>query len=240
MKRLRQNTERDRKGVKSLWTLLLFLSCCGTAVLFQKADHQVIRASLKYNDLEYDAPVSTTATSPNKGKTHKARGGMLGQIDSISGISTNNDDNNDKKSANNTIEEKTLSDSFSACILWADDNFRLEEWLAYHYYLLKLRYVIITIDNWNKTSVDAIVDRWNDAENKYNLNMTIKMWRDREYIDSYEERIAKLKKLRNMENVARTDYYILKQREFYKACSKHLIQQNKSWYAFIVLFLSIQ
>lgn len=245
MKRLRQkNTERDRKGVKSLWTLLLFLSCCTTAVLLQKADHQVIRASLKYNDLEYDAPVRTTATSPNKGKTHKAKGGMLGQIDSISGISTNNDDNNDKKSANtNTIEEKTLSDSFSACIMWADDNFRLEEWLAYHYYLLKLRYVVIAIDDWNKTSVDAIVDRWNDAENKYNLNMTIKVWRDREYIYSYKHRIAKIKKSRNLENAttdvklqkyatARTNYHRSKQPQFYKACSKHLIQQNKSWTSF--------
>jgi hypothetical protein len=32
--------------------------------------------------------------------------------------------------------------TFSACFMWMDDNFRLYEWMAYHYYMLHLRYVV--------------------------------------------------------------------------------------------------
>ncbi len=55
-----------------------------------------------------------------------------------------------------------------------DDNHRLEEWLAYHYYFLKLRYVVINVDPRSTTSPQAIVDRWNNPT----LNMTIVLWND--------------------------------------------------------------
>ena len=58
-------------------------------------------------------------------------------------VAYHDDDNNNK--------EHDKEDSFSACLLWMDDNFRLEEWLAYHYYILKLRYVVINIDPNSKT-----------------------------------------------------------------------------------------
>ena len=143
------------------------------------------------------------------------------------------------------VGDDVIEDSFSACILWIDDNFRLEEWLAYHYYHLKLRYVVLNIDPFSKTSPNAIIDRWNDRENKYNLNMTIVTMKDSDYIknfDSYMESNmeARSNSLQSKASVnIKTDYHRKRQPEFYKACSKHLIQQNQSWYEIIICRMSV-
>jgi len=85
-----------------------------------------------------------------------------------------------------------------------DDNHRLEELLAYHYYLLKLRYVVINVDPKSTTSLQAIVDRWNSKSTntntnrhhraEYDLNMTIVLWNDTDYINPirYEFEQAKI------------------------------------------------
>ena len=52
------------------------------------------------------------------------------------------------------------SDRFAACLLCMDDNFRLPEWLAYHYHTLNLRRLIVTVDPKSRTSPQAILDRW--------------------------------------------------------------------------------
>ena len=128
-------------------------------------------------------------------------------------------------------------DSFSACILWMDDNHRLEEWLAYHYYFLKLRYVVMNIDPFSRTSPKAIVDRWNDSENNYDLNMTIVTMTDSEYVENFDGEMEKIEIARNSTKdqeyklgKAKTGYHRTRQHAFYKACSAHLVEQNKSWY----------
>jgi len=139
------------------------------------------------------------------------------------------------------VGDDVIEDSFSACILWMDDNFRLEEWLAYHYYHLKLRYVVLNIDPFSKTSPNAIIDRWNDRENKYNLNMTIVTMKDSDYIENYDSYMESNMEARSNSSQSKaskasvnikTDYHRKRQHEFYKACSKHLIQQNQSWTSF--------
>ena len=142
----------------------------------------------------------------------------------------------------NDIEDESADESFSACILWMDDNHRLEEWLAYHYYLLKLCYVVLNVDPWSKTSPQAIVDRWSDHGGKINLNMTIVTMKDSEYIKDYDAEMARIQKAKLSPKTsdpeyeygsAKTNYHRRRQSQFYKACSKHLIQQNKSWYVTI-------
>jgi hypothetical protein len=80
--------------------------------------------------------------------------------------------------------------TFSACLLWMDDNFRLDEWLAYHFYLLKLRYAVINIDPNSKTSPMDIINRWNN-NNYHHINMTIVTMTDTDYIKpkEYEDKI---------------------------------------------------
>jgi len=134
------------------------------------------------------------------------------------------------------FSHSSASDSFSACILWMDDNHRLEEWLAYHYYIMQLRYVVINIDPTSRTSPKSIIDRWNDHGNRYNLNMTIFTMVDSDYIHDYSFQMDKLEKLRlsNAKDSAsygnqKTGYHRFRQRHFYKACSQHLVEQNQSW-----------
>ncbi len=130
--------------------------------------------------------------------------------------------------------------SFSACILWMDDNHRLEEWLAYHYYLLKLRYVVLNIDPWSKTSPQPIIDRWNDKENKYNLNMTIVVMNDKDFVTNYTAKIKEIESERERlftedrdaaykYGMAKTNYHRSRQIQFYKTCSTHLVEQNRTW-----------
>ena len=108
---------------------------------------------------------------------------------------------------------------------------------------MKLRYVVINIAPWSKTFPQSIIDRWNDAENKYNLNMTIVTMTDSEYIPHFNQEMKNLQKLENIvlaQNNSRsaeastyiykkTNYHLYRQSTFYKACSHHLIEHNKSW-----------
>jgi hypothetical protein len=141
-------------------------------------------------------------------------------------------------------DDENEDEHFSACILWMDDNHRLEEWLAYHYYLLKLRYVVINVDPKSTTSPQAIVDRWNGKNKLYNnnnnhplleydLNMTIALWNDTQYINPirYEFEQAKIGVAKGDEKYRlATEYHKYRQPEFYKACSRHLISEREKQY----------
>ncbi|OEU21534.1 hypothetical protein FRACYDRAFT_235159 [Fragilariopsis cylindrus CCMP1102] len=143
------------------------------------------------------------------------------------------DDNNNNKEHDNKEEQE----SFSACLLWMDDNFRLEEWLAYHYYILKLRYVVINIDPNSKTSPMTIINRWNNNE-YHHLNMTIVTMTDTDHFTSkeYQNEMKKIQKVKNNSTATayaygkvKTNHHRKRQGRFYRSCSNHLILQNKSW-----------
>jgi hypothetical protein len=154
------------------------------------------------------------------------------------------EESNEKTNAAFLFDTKSSgNNSFSACIMWMDDNHRLEEWLAYHYYIMKLRYVVIAVDQKSITSPQHIVDRWNDNENKYNLNMTIITWKDPEYISDYG---LKMKGIEMADSIsilkhgsAKTQYHRYRQHEFYRMCSTHLLKQNRTWVCtcFVLFFL---
>jgi len=52
------------------------------------------------------------------------------------------------------------SDSFAACLFIMDDNHFLVEWLAYHFTVLPLRRIIVTIDRKSSTDPREIFDRY--------------------------------------------------------------------------------
>ena len=45
-------------------------------------------------------------------------------------------------------------------MLVMDDNHRLTEWMAYHYHVLPLRYMIVAVDPRSKTSPTHIFNQW--------------------------------------------------------------------------------
>ncbi|MGK3741416.1 MAG: hypothetical protein ACI90V_008269, partial [Bacillariaceae sp.] len=111
------------------------------------------------------------------------------------------------------INNQDSSGHFSACTLWMDDNHRLDEWIAYHYYILKLRYVVIGIDPYSKTSPTEIIQKWNKhnfnkvgllADNNNN-NIKIIGWNETEYV-STKIRIQNQNELDKIENKYKYKY----------------------------------
>jgi len=128
-------------------------------------------------------------------------------------------------------------DSFSACILWMDDNHRLEEWLAYHYFALNLRYVVLNIDPNSKGSPQSIIDRWNGhdlegaqkLDSRLNINMTIVTMTDADYLVITNDTKIPSKNLGSGSQAADIDYHHFRQTKFYQACSRHLVERGRTW-----------
>jgi len=82
-------------------------------------------------------------------------------------------------------EEWPEEDGFGACLKIMDDNHWLVEWLAYHWFALPLRYLIVMIDPKSRTSPIPILERWSGGDNNRTY-MTI------EYVnETYEGARAK-------------------------------------------------
>ena len=109
-------------------------------------------------------------------------------------------------------------ESFSLCLLTMDDTSRLSEWLAYHYFALPLRYLVVAVDPSSQVSPSYIFDRWRDK-------MTIVEWTDSNFL-------ANPSSYRHTENMAKWKRYkkhLKRQGEFYRACTAHMMSQNRTW-----------
>ena len=124
--------------------------------------------------------------------------------------------------------EYTTSDSFSACILVMDENHRLPEWLAYHYYALPLRHLIVAVDPHSNTSPSEILNRWQGR-------MEIIQWTDSDFTDVNLRRRSEVgnqsepSRKTLSRNVA---LHRKRQSYFYERCAKHWQAQNKTWTTF--------
>jgi hypothetical protein len=119
----------------------------------------------------------------------------------------------------NNVSRIQHNESFSTCLLVMDENFRLYEWLAYHYHVLPLRYVVIAVDPRSALNPEPVLDLFRDE-----LNMTIITWTDSDFVDwaplstDAPPRVL-------------TNRYVMRQRIFLGKCMEHLYQQGQSWTA---------
>lgn len=67
--------------------------------------------------------------------------------------------------------------TFSACLLVRDDNAILSEWLAYHYFVLNLRHLIVAIDPLSSESPSKILERWRSL-----TDLQVTEWTDPDYM----------------------------------------------------------
>ena len=88
------------------------------------------------------------------------------------------------RSLQNSIKPSTAVsqplDGMAACLLIKDDNHLLIEWIAYHYLVLPLKYLVIAVDPDSFTSPLAIINRWNNSKD---LDIEIMLWNDEDYMD---------------------------------------------------------
>ena len=111
------------------------------------------------------------------------------------------------------------NESFSACLLVMDDNHRLSEWLAYHYFVLKLRTLIITTDPKSQTSPTIILDKWRAH------GMHIIEWNE-SYLLKYSQPDHDVKK-----NVSTITAHRRRQQVFLLQCMREMQVLNRTWIA---------
>ena len=107
-------------------------------------------------------------------------------------------------------------DSFSACLLIMDDNHRLSEWIAYHYFAMPLRYLIVAVDPHSLTSPSHILNRWRSK-------MTIVQWTDGNF--TTENLIINT----TDDMTERKNKHRTRQRTFYRECTIHMQTHNRTW-----------
>jgi hypothetical protein len=122
--------------------------------------------------------------------------------------------------------------SYSSCLLWMDDNFRLTEWIAFHYYTMNLRYIVVSVDERSRTSPYEVLDKWRDR-------LSIVVWThysnftDVDFEGLLVEEHGDPELLDPMELIRiRSNMYVYRQVEFYQACAMHLRSRNRTWTSF--------
>jgi hypothetical protein len=120
-------------------------------------------------------------------------------------------------------------ESFSACLLIMDDNHRLSEWIAYHYFAMPLRHLVVTVDPRSRTSPAKILDRWRPL-------MNITVWGDADF--SFD---ANMTALNEDDYQEKTNMHRKRQSKFYKGCALHLQKKKQKWTSFhdVDEFLSV-
>ena len=109
--------------------------------------------------------------------------------------------------------------TFSACMLVMDDNHRLIEWMAYHYHVLPLRYMIVAVDPRSKTSPTFLFNRWRRR------GVYIEEWGDKNF---WVERKPIHDHTPFQE---KRDRHRGRQKFFYKQCLIRLKEANRTWVA---------
>ena len=112
------------------------------------------------------------------------------------------------------------NNSFAACLLVMDDNHRLVEWMAYHYHVLPLRYLVVAIDPRSKTSPTHILNRWR------RMGMYIEEWNDFEF---FRKDIAEKIIPDHAELQVKRDRHRARQKNFYRRCLIHMGFHNRSY-----------
>ncbi|KAL3936568.1 MAG: hypothetical protein SGBAC_008137 [Bacillariaceae sp.] len=82
--------------------------------------------------------------------------------------------------SNSTTNFNLDRNTFSLCLLLKDDNDILNEWIAYHYHTLNLRYMIVALDPFSQTSPEPIFEKWRSL-----FGMTIEVWTDKDYMPDF-------------------------------------------------------
>ncbi len=118
---------------------------------------------------------------------------------------------------------ETLSESsFSACLLTMDDYPILTEWLAYHYHVLPLRYLIVATDPRSSVSPKPIFDIWRKH------GMIIEEWSDNDFYPEAAREPLPPEASYDMKRMR----HRTRQTRFYGSCMEAMRQRKRTWTIF--------
>ncbi|KAL3940534.1 MAG: hypothetical protein SGBAC_004937, partial [Bacillariaceae sp.] len=85
-----------------------------------------------------------------------------------------------KRSYNMSGDDISIKKSFSFCLILKDDNDILNEWIAYHYFTLHMRTLIVTIDPSSKTTPEPLLEVW-----KQEFGLNYEIWNDSNFTEPW-------------------------------------------------------
>jgi hypothetical protein len=134
------------------------------------------------------------------------------------------------------------SSSFGACLMIKEDNNLLFEWLAYHYTVLPLRYIVIGSDVGNTQDPTDILSRWKTAQ----TDLQYWVWNASDFVNRHGRAYnvnssANSNVANNGSNVENDKDSILqahhdfvnRQKGFVTTCSEFLKKQGVQWTTYI-------
>jgi hypothetical protein len=101
------------------------------------------------------------------------------------------------------------------------------EWIAYHYFVMNLRYLVILNDRFSRYSPKPILDKWR----KY---MVIEEWKDEDFMDEDHKKRAYsfLAERDKKSRQNRQQYHMERQAHYYRYCALHMQAMNRTWVSF--------
>lgn len=121
------------------------------------------------------------------------------------------------------------NESFSACLLVMDENFRLREWLAYHYHVLPLRNLILATDPRSKQSPKSILDTF-----RRELGMSITEWTDEDFgflSTTTTDNATTSGAAPNTTGMSKRWKHLFRQQVFLQKCLEELHRNGHAWTA---------
>jgi hypothetical protein len=110
-----------------------------------------------------------------------------------------------------------VSPAVAGCLLLMDENPRLPEWLAYHYFAMNLRYLVVHSDPRSMTSPSHILDKW-----RRHTDMMILEWGEGNYTDGGDA----LKIQPNTSDWDLFKIYLRRQKMLYRSCTDHFLSNT--------------
>lgn len=125
--------------------------------------------------------------------------------------------------------------TFSACLLIKDDNEILDEWIAYHYFVIKLRQIIVAVDPLSREFPSKILQKWRTL-----TDLEITEWSDENYMPrtflktnhpppKFVQKASDFNVQMNPSDLLEVSNHRYRQRVFLAKCMSNLRERGKSW-----------
>lgn len=139
--------------------------------------------------------------------------------------------------ANENELNADFDERFSACLLIKDDNLILSQWIAYHYYSMNLRYLVVAVDPSSHTSPSHVLSAWSNT-----TDLHVVMWSDSDYMpESFDGQQIRNRFIRSgkwhdgredeeqvQQDNLRISNHRFRQLKFVSSCLLHMRIQNRT------------
>jgi hypothetical protein len=115
----------------------------------------------------------------------------------------------------------------SSCICVMDDNHRLVEWIAYHYYVMNLRYLVILADPKSRVFPQPVLDKWRDK-------LTIVEWKDTDFMNEKQLSFSAIvhNSTKVTSKILLQKHHNMRQNGFLQECAVHMKEHKRTWVSF--------